>query len=84
MNAQNSVTSAPAKKRTRNRAQPTPDKERVKAYKARMRETHKELNVFIKPEIKEVLVKLCEKKGVTQAELLESLIKADARDSDLL
>lgn len=84
MNSNDSVTSAPAKKRTRNREQPTPHKERVRAYKARKRETHKEINVYVRPEIKEVLVELCELKKVTQAEMLELLIEAEARNSKLL
>ncbi|WP_313752636.1 RepB family protein [Mixta calida] len=84
MGPRDSVTSAPEKKRTRNREQPTPHKDRVRAYKARKRETHKEINVFVRPEVKEVLVKLCELKGITQADLLEMMIEAEARNSELL
>lgn len=84
MSPDDSVTSAPAKKRTRNREQPTPHKERVRAYKARKRETHKEISVYVRPELKDVLVKLCELKEMTQAELLEMLIEAEARASKLL
>ncbi|WP_187488922.1 RepB family protein [Duffyella gerundensis] len=84
MSPDDSVTSAPAKKRTRNREQPTPHKERVRAYKARKRETHKEISVYVRPELKDVLVKLCELKEMTQAEMLEMLIEAEARTSKLL
>jgi len=84
MSPRDSVTSAPEKKRTRNREQPTPHKDRVRAYKARKRETHKEISVFVRPEIKEALVKICELKGITQADFLEMLIEAEARNSELL
>lgn len=84
MSPRDSVTSAPEKKRTRNREQPTPHKDRVRAYKARKRETHKEISVFVRPEIKEALVKICELKGITQADFLEMIIEAEARNSELL
>lgn len=84
MSPRDSVTSAPEKKRTRNREQPTPDKERVRAYKARKRETHKALSLFIRSDLKDVLVKLCELEGTTQAEVLETLIEAQARNKGLL
>ena len=84
MSPRDSVTSAPEKKRTWNREQPTPHKDRVRAYKARKRETHKEISVFVRPEIKEVLVRLCELKGITQADMLEMMIEAEARNSKLL
>ncbi|RPD91692.1 hypothetical protein BBB56_23255 [Candidatus Pantoea deserta] len=84
MSPRDSVTSAPEKKRTRNREQPTPDKERVRAYKARKRETHKAVSLFIRTEMKEALVKLCELEGITQAEVLEALIETQARKKGLL
>lgn len=84
MSPRDSVTSAPEKKRTRNREQPTPDKERVRAYKARKRETHKAISLFIRSELKEVLIKLSESEGLTQAEILEHLLEVEARKKGLL
>jgi len=84
MSPRDSVTSAPEKKHTRNREKPTPHKDRVRAYKARKRETHKEISVFVRPEIKEALVKICELKGITQADFLEMMIEAEARHSESL
>ncbi|WBV24270.1 replication regulatory protein RepA [Pantoea piersonii] len=75
MSPRDSVTSAPEKKRTRSRQNPTPDNERAKAYQARKRETHKEIKVFIRTEVKQALIKLCEADGLTQAEVLERLIE---------
>jgi len=84
MSSRDSVTSAPAKKVTRNRAHPTPDKERVRAYKARKSETHKAVNLYIRSDMKEILIKLCELKGITQAEVLESLLESEARQYGLM
>jgi hypothetical protein len=84
MSSRDSVTSPPEKKRTRNREQPTPDKDRARAYKARKRETHRPVSIFIQTEMKDALVKLCELKGLTQAELLEKLIEAEARNNGVL
>jgi len=84
MSPRDSVTSAPEKKRTRSREQPTPDKERVRAYKARKRETHKAINLYIRSDMKEILIKLCELKGITQAEVLENLLESEARQNGLL
>lgn len=78
MSARDSVTSAPAKKSSRDRNNPTPDKERVRAYQARRRETHKEIKVFIPVPVKQALMKLCEAEGKTQAEVLEELIQEAA------
>ncbi|MDI9766879.1 replication protein [Pantoea dispersa] len=79
MSPRDSVTSAPEKKTTRNRKNPTSDKERVRAYQARKRETHKEIKVFIRTEQKKALIRLCEEAGKTQAEMLEHLIEAETK-----
>lgn len=75
MSPRNLVTPTPEKKRTRSRQNPVPDNERAKAYQARKRESHKEIKVFIRTEIKQALIKLCEADGLTQAEVLERLIE---------
>ncbi|MER1372725.1 hypothetical protein KJR88_28850, partial [Klebsiella pneumoniae] len=54
------------------------EEEREKREEEKKRATHKELKVFIKPEIKEYLSNLCEEDGVTQAEVLEKLIEREA------
>jgi hypothetical protein len=79
MSPRDSVTSAPEKKTTRDRKNPTSDKDRVRAYQARKRETHKEIKVFISAEHKQALIALCEESGTTQAEMLELLIEAETR-----
>ncbi|MGK3125852.1 replication regulatory protein RepA [Candidatus Pantoea formicae] len=79
MSPRDSVTSAPEKKTTRDRNNPTSDRDRVRAYQARKRETHKEIKVFISAENKQSLIALCEEAGTTQAEMLEQLIEAEIK-----
>lgn len=56
------------------------DAEKQRMSIARKRATHKEVKVFIEPHLKELLMSMCEEDGLTQAELLEQLIKREARD----
>ena len=79
MSPRDSVTSAPKKKTTRDRKNPVSDKERVRAYQARKRETHKEIKVFIEAGQKLALIRLCHDAGKTQAEMLEYLIEAETK-----
>ncbi|HHX7629547.1 MULTISPECIES: replication regulatory protein RepA [Enterobacteriaceae] len=72
----NAVTSS--SKRAYRKGNPLSEAERQKIASAKKRATHKELKVFIKPEIKEYLSNLCEEDGVTQAEVLEKLIEREA------
>jgi hypothetical protein len=50
---------------------------------ARKRVTHKEVKVFIEPQLKELLMNMCEQDGLTQAEVLGQLIVREARDRKL-
>lgn len=75
------VTPAFEKICRRNKENPAPNKDRVRAYRARKSETHKKIKVFIKPEVKDTLVRLCESEGITQSEILERLIQDEARRS---
>lgn len=52
------------------------DKQRISL--ARKRASHKEVKVFIEPVFKELLMKMCDLDGVTQAEILEKLIEQEA------
>ncbi|MEI2606551.1 replication regulatory protein RepA [Erwinia aphidicola] len=51
--------------------------ERQQAALARKRETHKEVRIFVRNELKDQLVEMCEARGVTQAELIECLIERE-------
>ncbi|WP_336804000.1 replication regulatory protein RepA [Erwinia aphidicola] len=56
------------------------DAEKQRMATARKRTTHKEVKVFIEPQLKELLMSMCEEDGLTQAEVLEQLIEREARD----
>ncbi|WP_217550521.1 replication regulatory protein RepA [Pantoea sp. GbtcB22] len=51
--------------------------EKQREFTARKRETHKSLNVFIHNAHKEGLDQLCAERGMTQAEMVESLIEQE-------
>lgn len=54
------------------------DSERQLSYVARKREALKEIKIFVEPELKKALMRMCEEEGVTQAEILQRLIKHEA------
>jgi len=81
MSDQDSVLFSCEKICTRTRGNPTPNKVRVRAYRARKLQTHKRLRVFIRPEVKDMLLKLCEDEEITQSEMIELLIHAEFRRS---
>lgn len=69
----NSETSAP--KRVYRKGNPLTVAERKQVSLARKKATHKELRVFIPAELKDELQSFCEAEGVTQADMVERLIK---------
>lgn len=75
----NAVTSSSKTKRTYRKGNPLSSPEKQRASIARKRATHKEVKVFIEPQLKELLINMCEQDGVTQAEILEKLIEREAR-----
>ncbi|MFS7722328.1 replication regulatory protein RepA [Klebsiella pneumoniae] len=48
--------------------------ERQLAVVARKRKTHKEVKVFVKNPLKDVMIAVCVEKGLTQAEFIEKLL----------
>ena len=79
----NAVTSSPKAKRPYRKGKPLTDAEKQRMSAARKRTTHKEVKVFIEPQLKELLMSMCEEDGLTQAEVLTQLIKREARDRKL-
>lgn len=51
--------------------------ERQLAAIARKRETHKEVNAFIRNPMKDQLLQLCGQEGLTQGEMIEKLIQIE-------
>lgn len=50
---------------------------------SRKRATYKEVKVFIGPELKVLLMNMCEQDGLIQAEVLTELIEREARNRNL-
>jgi len=79
----NAVTSSTKLKRPYRKGNALSDAEKQRMATARKRTTHKEVKVFIEPQLKELLMSMCEEDGLTQAEVLEQLIEREARDRNL-
>ncbi|EPR9734494.1 replication regulatory protein RepA [Enterobacter bugandensis] len=70
----NAVTSSSKEKRQYRKGNPLSASERQQQSLARKKATHKEIRVFVKDVLKNQLQLLCEKEGITQAEMIEKLI----------
>jgi hypothetical protein len=73
----NTDTSSSKTKRTYRKGNPMSATERQLAAIARKRETHKEVNVFLRNPMKEQLQQLCEEEGLTQGQMIEKLIEIE-------
>ncbi|HBR0862504.1 TPA: replication protein RepA [Klebsiella pneumoniae] len=51
---------------------------------ARKRETHKEVKVFVKNPLKDVMIAVCEEEGLTQAQFIERLLERELTERGLL
>lgn len=75
--AENAVTSSLNEKRPYRKGNPLSLAERQQASLARKRVTHKELRVFLPLALKNEFQSMCEAKGITQAEMIELMIKKE-------
>ncbi|RLM11823.1 replication protein [Gibbsiella quercinecans] len=73
----NAVTSSSKTKRPYRKGSPMSASERQLAAIARKRETHKELKVFVKNPLKDRMIAVCEKEGMTQAQFIEFLLERE-------
>ena len=80
---ENAVPSSSKTKRPYRKGNPLSNTEKQRASIARKRATHKEVKVFIEPQLKELLINMCEQDGLTQAEVLERLIEREARSRNI-
>lgn len=80
---ENASTSSSKSKRPYRKGNALSDAEKQRMATARKRATHKEVKVFIEPQLKEFLMSMCEEDGLTQAEILEQLIEREARERKL-
>ncbi|SSJ52414.1 replication protein [Klebsiella pneumoniae] len=58
--------------------------ERQLAAIARKRETHKEVKVFVKNPLKDVMIAVCEEEGLTQAQFIEKLLERELTERGLI
>ncbi|EFG7202417.1 replication regulatory protein RepA [Escherichia coli] len=78
------MTSSLSQKRFVRRGKPMTDSEKQMAAVARKRLTHKEIKVFVKNPLKDLMVEYCEQKGITQAQFIEKIIKDELQRLDIL
>ncbi|EPF3747543.1 replication regulatory protein RepA [Shigella sonnei] len=81
---ENAVTSSLSQKRFVRRGKPMTDSEKQMAAVARKRLTHKEIKVFFKNPLKDLMVEYCEREGITQAQFVEKIIKDELQRLDIL
>ncbi|HIE1976825.1 TPA: replication regulatory protein RepA [Escherichia coli] len=81
---ENAVTSSLSQKRFVRRGKPMTDSEKQMAAVARKRLTHKEIKVFVKNHLKDLMVEYCEREGITQAQFVEKIIKDELQRLDIL
>ncbi|WP_407232211.1 replication regulatory protein RepA [Escherichia coli] len=81
---ENAVTSSLSQKRFVRRGKPMTDSEKQMAAVARKRLTHKEIKVFVKNPLKDLMVEYCERGGITQAQFVEKIIKDELQRLDIL
>ncbi|MGL9716931.1 replication regulatory protein RepA [Escherichia coli] len=81
---ENAVTSSLSQKRFVRRGKPMTDSEQPLAAVARKRLTHKEIKVFVKNPLKDLMVEYCEREGITQAQFVEKIIKDELQRLDIL
>ena len=81
---ENAVTASLSLKRFVRRGKPMCDSEKQMAAVARKRLTHKEIKVFVKNPLKDLMVEYCEREGITQAQFVEKIIKDELQRLDIL
>ncbi|EOI7436098.1 replication regulatory protein RepA [Yersinia enterocolitica] len=81
---ENAATSSSKPKRPYRKGNPMSASEKQLAAVARKRLTHKEVKVFIRNPLKDKMVALCEREGLTQAQFIEALIENELKLRELL
>ncbi|GAL51811.1 putative plasmid replication regulatory protein [Citrobacter farmeri GTC 1319] len=79
----NAVTSSSKEKRQYRKGNPLTDAEKQRQSVARKRALLKEVKVFLDPQLKGYLLSMCEQDGLTQAEVLTTLIEREAQKRKL-
>ncbi len=80
----NAVTSSSKDKRVYRKGSPMSASEKQMAAVARKRVTHEEIKVFVRNPLKDILIDLCSRDGITQAQLVEKLLEKEFKAQGLL
>ena len=80
----NAVTSSSKDKRVYRKGSPMSASEKQMAAVARKRVTHKEIKVFVRNPLKDILIDLCSRDGITQAQLVVKLLEKEFKAQGLL
>lgn len=80
----NVETSSAKEKRPYRKGQPMSDSEKQLAAVARKRMTHKEIKVFVRNPLKDLMVDVCSREGITQAQFVERLLENELKAQGLL
>ncbi|AVE61441.1 replication protein (plasmid) [Citrobacter koseri] len=83
-NVVNPATSSSESKRSYQKGRPMTASERQLAAIARKRKTHKEVKVFVRNPLKDLMIEVCEKKGITQAQFIEDLLERELVSQGML
>jgi hypothetical protein len=70
-----SVTPSSKEKRQYRKGNPLSPSERQQSHVAKLKETHKEIRVFVEKSLKTELELLCTNEGLTQSAMIEKLIQ---------
>ncbi|MGA4538210.1 replication regulatory protein RepA [Citrobacter braakii] len=71
----NKVTSSSKEMRPCRKGGRMSDSEKQMAAVARKRITHKEIKVFVRNPLKDIMIELCNRAGITQAQFVEKLLE---------
>lgn len=66
------------------KSKPMSASEKQMAAVARKRVNHKEIKVFVRNPLKELMIKLCNNEGITQAEFIERLLENELKAKGML
>lgn len=80
----NSAISSSKDIRQQRKSSPMSDSEKQMAAVARKRITHKEIKVFVRNPLKDIMIELCNREGITQAQFVEKLIENELKAQGLL
>nr|AFK90028.1 Replication regulatory protein repA2 (Protein copB) [Salmonella sp. 14] len=58
--------------------------EKQMAAVARKRISHKEIKVFVRNPLKDIMIELCSREGITQAQFVEKLLENELKAQGLL